>query len=142
MHRRTLRAFAALGAVILAVSCASPGDDQVAASGTAAAVPGRDDRQCFLPDQINGFTDAGNRSVVVTTGPRDYYQFETFGYCPDLDFTQAIGIRSTGGSPWICSGLDAELIVPSTIGTQRCQVGNIRKLTEAEVEARRGKPAD
>jgi hypothetical protein len=56
------------------------------------------------------------------------------GSCPQIDWAEKIGIR-TRGSEWICSGLDADLISPTSIGPQRCAVRMMRKLTPAEVAA-------
>ena len=99
-------------------------------SGTAT----REGRQCFRASEVNGFTAVDDRTVNVHTGVNDVYRLELFGYCPDVDWTQAIAIRSRGSS-WICQGFDAELFVPSTIGTQRCPVKAVRKLTDEEIKA-------
>ena len=99
-------------------------------SGSAA----REGRQCFRASEVNGFTAVDDRTVDVHTGVNEVYRLELFGYCPDVDWTQAIAIRSRGSS-WICQGFDAELFVPSTIGTQRCPVKAVRKLTDDEIKA-------
>ena len=49
-----------------------------------------------------------------------------------------IGIVSRG-SQRICSGRDAELLVPSPSGLQRCPVVGVRQLTPPEVEAYRAR---
>lgn len=89
-------------------------------------------RQCFWPSNVNGFTAVDNRTVNVAVGVKDVYQLELFSPCPDVKWTETIGIESRGSST-ICSGLDATLIAPSSIGPQRCAVRNIRKLTPEEV---------
>ena len=91
-------------------------------------------RQCFWANQVNNFAAESDRVVNVRVGVRDIYRLEIFGTCPEIDWTQKIAIVSRGGSS-ICSGLDAEIITPSSIGPQRCTVRNVRKLTEAEVQA-------
>ena len=94
-------------------------------------------RQCFNAGQINSFHAVDRDTVYVTAGVRRMYQLEIVGVCPDVDWTQRIGLRSTSGSSWVCSGLDAELLVPSPSGLQRCPVVGVRALTAPEVEAYR-----
>lgn len=115
-------------AMVLAASmlagCTAAGEPQ----STAAASEGRD---CFWPSQVSGFTDAGNDRVYIHTGPSEVYLFDTFGSCPDLDFTEHLALeRDTPGM--ICRGIDVTLIVPSSIGPRRCPVSMIRKLSPEE----------
>lgn len=96
-------------------------------------------RSCFFMSQVNGFNDApdantGSDRIIVNVGVRDKYLFETFGSCPDLNWTETIGFDQRGPGR-ICQGLDVDLIVPTSIGPQRCPVRMIRKLSEAEVDA-------
>ena len=92
-------------------------------------------RQCFLPAQVNGFTAVDRDTVHVKVSASQVYELELFGDCPDVDWEQRIAIRSTGGSTWVCQGLDAELVVPSPIGPTRCPVSTIRRLSDEEVQA-------
>ena len=92
-------------------------------------------RQCFLPGQVNGFTALDRDTVHVKVSASQVYELELFGDCADIDWENRIGIRSTGGSSWVCQGLDAELIVNSPIGPQRCPVSTIRRLSDEEVQA-------
>ena len=91
-------------------------------------------RQCFWTHQVNNFASSDDRIVNLRVGVKDVYQLEMFGRCHDVDWTQKIAVVSRGGSN-ICSGLDAEIIAPSTIGPQRCPVSTVRKLTVDEVKA-------
>jgi len=120
----------AAAAGLLALGGAAP---QAAAKSPVepAAKPAR---QCFWSSQVNSFASDDDRHVYVRVGVKDIYELEMFGRCHDVDWSQRIGIVSRGGST-ICSGLDAEIIAPSPIGPQRCQVSKVRKLTEAEVKA-------
>ena len=113
------------------VACASSTDADAGTSGNNAL------RQCFLPSQVNGFHAADDETVYVTLGARRVFRLDIVGTCPDVDWSQQIGIRSRGGGSWICGGLDAELIVPSPSGVQRCPVTNVRQLSEQEVAAYR-----
>jgi hypothetical protein len=77
--------------------------------------------------------------VLVRTGARRLYELQLFGTCPDINWEHRIGIRSMGGSSWVCRGYDAELLVSSPMGVQRCAVTSVRQLTPAEVEAIRAR---
>lgn len=91
-------------------------------------------RQCFWTRQVNSFASNDDRIVNLRVGVKDIYQLEMFGPCHDVEWSSQIAIRSRGSS-YICTGLDAEIIAPSSIGSQRCPVRHVRKLTPAEVEA-------
>lgn len=102
-----------------------------------------DGRQCFYSSQVNGFNPVDRDTVHVTVGANAVYELTTFGYCPDINWSQRIAIRSTAGSNWICQGYDAELLVPSLPrdGTlDRCPVNSVRRLSPQEVQAWRSRP--
>ena len=126
--RTMILSLAAAGTVLVAGCMANPGAPRQAAAGA---------RQCFNASQVNSFHAVDRDTVYVTTGVRRMYQLEIVGVCPDVDWTQRIALRSTSGSSWVCSGLDAELLVPSPSGLQRCPVVGVRALTPPEVEAYR-----
>ena len=91
-------------------------------------------RQCFWTHQVDNFASSDDRIVNVRVGIKDVYQFEMFGRCLDVDWSDRIALVSRSGSS-ICTGLDAEIITRSAIGPQHCPVRNIRKLTTAEIAA-------
>jgi hypothetical protein len=126
--------FAPLGRVIAAVLIAASVGCTSPANGAADATSGR---RCFLPSQVNGLDARDRDAVDVTVGVDHIYRLEIIGACPDFDWSQRIGIRSTGGGSWVCSGLDAELLVPSVTGIQRCPVTVVRRLNEDEIRASR-----
>lgn len=99
---------------------------------SAAAPAAKASRQCFWTHSVNGFTAVDDRTVNLRVGVKDVYQLELLGPCPDVNWAETIAIQSRGSST-ICSGLDATIISPSTIGPQRCAVRNVRKLTPEEV---------
>jgi hypothetical protein len=103
-------------------------------AGAAQAKPPPSDRACFHASNVSGFRAPDDKTVYVRVGVRDIYQMQMMGSCPQIDWAERIGIR-TQGSEWICSGLDADLISPSSIGPHRCPVRMMRKLTPAEVAA-------
>ena len=96
-------------------------------------------RQCFLPYQVNGFHPINRDTVLVTVGARTTYALDLLGTCSDIDWSERIGIRSTGGGSWVCEGLDAEVFVPSPTGLQRCPVLGVRRLTPEEAQAMRNR---
>ena len=91
-------------------------------------------RQCFWTHQVDNFASSDDKIVNVRVGMKEVYQFEMFGRCLDVDWSDQIALVSRSGST-ICAGLDAEIITRSTLGPQRCPVRNIRKLTPVEITA-------
>lgn len=120
---------AGLAAGALAAGASPPRDDPPAGH---RASPGR---ECFFLSQVDGFNHAAKDQIYVHTGPRETWLFRTLGACPDLDFGEAIAFDQVGGGT-ICSGIDVDLIVPSTIGPRRCPVAMIRKLAPGEKPAK------
>ena len=90
--------------------------------------------QCFWTRQVNSFASSDNRVVNVRVGVKDIYQLEMLGRCEDVDWNHSIALVSRG-SDYICTGLDAEIISPTSIGPHRCPVKTVRKLTAEEVKA-------
>jgi hypothetical protein len=114
----------------LALGAATP-----QAAARSPVEPGaKPQRQCFWPQEANGFRAVGDEVVNVLVGVRDVYRFEMLGPCHDVDWSEQIALVSRGASV-ICTGLDADIVTPSTIGPQRCPVRAIRKLTKDEVAA-------
>ena len=118
----------AAAASLIATATANAKSAVEPAAGTKPA------RQCFWTHQGTNFASSDSRVVNLRVGVKDIYQLEMFGRCNDVDWTQKIAVVSRGGSN-ICSGLDAEIIAPSTLGPQRCPVRTVRKLTVEEVKA-------
>ena len=100
----------------------------------AAASPRR---ECFSAVSLNSFHPIGDEFVDVRAGSRRYFRMELTGACPDVRWSNAVAVRTLGGSSWICQGVDAEVIVPSPSGTQRCLVTSVRRLSDAEARALR-----
>jgi len=109
-----------------------------AASGAPAAAPAeRPAPRCFRAAEVNGFTSRGSDAVDVRVGANRHYRLSLGGPCPDVDWSLRVALRTTGGNSYICQGADAEIIVPSPSGTQRCLVTDVRALTAEEVAAAR-----
>jgi hypothetical protein len=106
---------------------------QAGPQAAAASAP----QQCFSAKSITSFHAVGDESVDVQVGTRRYYRLDLTGACTDLKWSNAVAVRTLGGSSWICQGVDAEIIVPSPSGTQRCLVTGVRQLSDAEARALR-----
>jgi hypothetical protein len=106
-------------------------------SQPAEAVAERPAPRCFLARNVNGYTPRGRDAVDVRVGANRTYRLTLAGVCPEVDWSYRVALRTTGGGSWICQGADAELIVPSPTGTQRCLVTDVRALTPEEVAAGR-----
>lgn len=101
--------------------------------GASAETPAR---ECFHADMVSGFSEATDERIYVNVSPRKVFELKVLGSCPNLDWTQEIGLRSRGGG-FVCTGMDVDLIVPQDgMGPPlRCAVRTVRRLTDAEVAA-------
>lgn len=108
-----------------------------AAGQTTAEAPRSERRDCFSANSVSGFSPVGRDAVVVRVGASRQYRLELAGFCPDVDWSWRIALRTRGGSSWICQGMDAELIIPSPSGRQSCLVTAVRRLTPEEIEESR-----
>lgn len=98
-----------------------------------------DGRTCFWANNVSGYRLGPNGTVIVNTDSRDYYEMTTQPYCASrLDFENRMALRSRGGN-FICSGIDAEIYVPDSLGSTYCPVYSVRKLSAAEVDAVRAR---
>lgn len=99
-------------------------------------------RDCFSATSLRGFTSLDPTTVHLQTGRRDVYELKLFDYCPDIDWSQAIELRTPGGSSLVCTNaaMGVEVVLlnrRSPIGPDTCRVRSIRKLDPAEIEAQR-----
>jgi hypothetical protein len=101
-----------------------------------ASHDGKTPRQCFWASEVTGFSDAGRDRALVSIGARSTWELTLSPGCPGVDWAMRIGIVSRG-SERICSGADAELLVPTASGrgAQRCLVRQVRKLSPEEAAA-------
>ncbi len=129
LTRKVLALSGLLSALAFAPAAWADGPAKVAPKATAP-------RQCFYSSNMSSFKEAGDQAVYIRVGIKDLYRLDLFGTCHDLRWAQTIGVESRGSS-WICAGSnsDAVLIVPSTLGPERCMVTEVKKLTESEIDA-------
>ncbi|GAB5349821.1 DUF6491 family protein [Alteriqipengyuania sp. 357] len=110
-------------------SCApvpEPGPETIAGLDT--------DRQCFPTRIVNGFSEApdapdGGERIFVDAGPNNKFVLDPVGMCHDIDFALRIAIDDRYGTA-LCTGETTELIVPSSIGPQRCTVRVVGRVAE------------
>lgn len=101
----------------------------------AASAASKPARACFFANQVSGWSTNDAEDVAyLHVGVKDVYRAELFSRCHDLDDAISIALVNRGGGS-ICSGLDATIVVKSSIGPQRCQVTKLTKMTPDEVAA-------
>lgn len=119
-------------ALLLALGCAPQ-----SGPGSAASYRGS---QCFRAGDVNSFSPVrGEQTVDVRVGASRYYRLQLAGACPDVDWTMRAAIRTRGGGSWICAGGDAEIIIPSPGGRQRCLVSDVRRISREQYRVSLGR---
>ena len=84
-----------IAATLALTACATPQDN--AASNTP---PGG--RDCFNSDTVSGYSYIDSQHVGIRVGASRTYILTTMFNARDLDWTQAIALRSSSG--WVCTG--------------------------------------
>jgi hypothetical protein len=130
LNRPTIFAFTAGGAAIAALAIGAC-STTAAPAGSAAKSSG----QCFLASNVNSYNANADGTVDIQAGASQYFRLTTAGGCPDINWSMQVGIRSTGGSDFICNGYDAEFIVPDPSGTQRCPIASVTPITREQFDA-------
>ena len=132
LNRRTMFLLGCCGVAgaALAVSACSTN----AGPGPANAAA-RQSGQCFLASNVNSFNANADGTVDIRAGASNYFRLTPAGGCPDINWAMQVGIRSTGGSDFICNGFDAEFVVPDPSGTQRCPIATVTPITQEQFNA-------
>lgn len=76
------------------------------------------ERTCFFTRQVNGYSEApegptGDR-LYVRTGANTRHLLETYGPCPDLDWSLNIALDTRFSGTSLCTGDTVTLLVPRT----------------------------
>lgn len=124
-----MRARPAVAALLLA---AALGGCATETPTSAAADP---PRQCFYGRNVQNFVFADDRTVNFRVAVNDVWRLKISSPCTGARFVQGLALQTRGGTDLVCSGLDAELLVPTPAPPQRCFVQDIHKLTVDEVAA-------
>jgi hypothetical protein len=107
---------------------------------TAGAVAqSRPARDCFNARMAGGFRSVGREAVDVRISRNREYRLVLAGYCPNIEWSLGIALRTYGGASFVCAGSDAMLLVPGPTGVERCAVWEVRRLSQAEIEAERAR---
>lgn len=101
----------------------------------APAGAARSSGQCFLASNVNSYNANADGTVDIQAGANQYFRLTTAGGCPDINWSMQVGIRSTGGSDFICNGYDAEFVIPDPSGTQRCAIASVTPITQEQYNA-------
>jgi hypothetical protein len=91
-------------------------------------------RACFRPDNIQNFSAPDEKTVYLRVNRREVYRLDLMGPCPDVDWAWEIALQNRGSS-WVCSAMDATVLVKTPIGPQRCVVERMSKVSPEEVAA-------
>lgn len=106
----------------------------LASFGSAAAAPARGPG-CFLRRDVNGFSAPNDRTLYIRVSVNQVWRLDLMTECTGLTFRQAFGLESTPANPWICSPLDATVIVRDPGFHMRCPVSAMHRLSPAEIAA-------
>ncbi len=93
-------------------------------------------QSCFYARDVSSWAPVDRSTINIRVHAHDVYQLKLLGDCPNIDWVEGVGLQRRGG-PWICSGLDAEILAPQPGGgvPLRCPVTTIRKLSKEEASA-------
>lgn len=117
-------------------ACAAP------PPGAPATVAQSSGPQCFLANEVDGYTAGPGGLVNVKVGHDRWFGMHLSSDCPSMDWLMEIAIRPRD-SNWLCEGEASHLIAPDPAGLHReCIVSGIRRLAPSEVASMRGAQAD
>ena len=127
-----MRAAAFALAALLAVAGCAPPMGAPGAPQTAAAP-----RQCFFASSVTSYREAGgDEAVYLRVGAKQTWRLDFLGSCPGVDWAMnRVALQQRGGGGSICRGFDVDVLVDDAGFPRRCPVGEVRRLTDAEVEA-------
>ena len=131
------RAIAWFAMSLALAACASPNAQSASSTGQPASAQsssGRGGRNCFNLSEVNGWRAGQGDTVYVRVGVNRIFRMRLMGACPDVNWSEHIGIEASP-TRWICTGLNATIIAPSSIGPRRCPVTDLQELTPAEIAA-------
>ena len=82
---------------------------------------------------LNGFTPLGDSALVIWTRPREAWLLDLSGSCPDLPYTNAIGLTSSMGR--VSARFDKVLVRSFGSINIPCQIREIRPLDVKAIRA-------
>ncbi len=117
----------------------------------AAAPASAADGVCLMHRYVDGWGAHGDHAMVVNDRFGRKYLLTLAGYCADLDYSMAVGIRAPGGGNYGCVERGDKIIMRGggASGMDTCWVTKIERYTpemekayKAELEAKRNPPAN
>ena len=67
--------------------------------GAIHAQPAQDNQSCFARSNVDNFVAPDDRTVYVRVGVTDVYRLDLMSDCANLSWRNAIGFKTTPGSP-------------------------------------------
>ncbi|MGC9954637.1 MAG: DUF6491 family protein [Rhizomicrobium sp.] len=117
----------------------------------AAAAPAfAADDACLMQRYVDGWGTHGDHSLVVNDRFGRKYLLGLAGYCADLDYSMAVGIRSPGGGGDSCVERGDKIVMRGSgmMGGDSCWVTKIERYTpdmekayQAALDAKKNQPA-
>lgn len=133
---KTAKTVVILLSALAVTACASSGESANTADGIDAfkddARLGEPVNEICFNRQIDGFSDARRKTVILSTGVSKDYIVEVKGLCHNLDFAQSISVDASLS----CVRRGDSLIVSDSafgpdngagLGTDRCYINRIHK---------------
>jgi hypothetical protein len=119
----------------------------------ASVTPARAaDNACLMHSYIDGWGAHGDHAMIVNDKFGRKYLLSLAGYCADLDFSMAVGIRAFGGANFGCVERGDRIVMRGggAFGhNDSCWITKIEHYTpemekayKAELEAKRNPPAN
>ncbi|HEY0281584.1 MAG TPA: DUF6491 family protein [Rhizomicrobium sp.] len=110
------------------------------------------DNSCLIHRYIDGWGAHGDHAMIVNDTFGRKYLLSLAGYCSDLDFSMAVGIRSPIGGGNFCVGRGDRIVMRGGGAMARndtCWVTKVERYTpemekayRAQLEAKKNKPAN
>ena len=103
----------------------------VAASAVAAPAS-TTDNSCLMHNYVDGWGTRGDHELVVNDRFGRKFLLTLAGYCTDLDYSMAVGIRSPGGGGYSCVERGDKIVMRgggAMRGPSACWVTKIERYT-------------
>jgi hypothetical protein len=115
-------------------ACAAQPYDTSQAMGQSMA------RQCFLANEVRGFSAGGDGFYNLQVGRDRWFGMHLSSDCPDMNWLMQIAVRPRD-SNWLCEGRNSFLIAPDPAGFHPgCFVSDIRPLSPDEIRTAHLRP--
>jgi hypothetical protein len=110
------------------------------------------DNSCLMHSYVDGWGSHGDHAMIVNDRFGRKFLLTLAGYCADLDYSMAVGIRSPGGGGFSCVERGDRIVMRgggAMGGPSACWVTKIERYTpemekayKAALEAKKNEPAN